>query len=304
MQIKILGTAAGGGLPQWNCNCPGCQAARTSAPGVSWLNQSSIAVRASDRPWFLVNASPDVRQQLELLREGKPESIRSSPIAGIVLSDAEIDHTTGLILLRESAQPLRLYGTDTVRRALTEGFPLLSTLAGYCGVEWSLLEPGRPINLGQGDAHGLEVEAFPLAAKPPKYMRHKVVADEVWVVGLTFRDFTSGKVVTYAPGLAQVDENILDRLESSDCILVDGTCWQDDELVNLGIAQRTARQMGHLPLSGSQGSIQHLAQLRRPRKILVHINNTNPILMPDSQERRIVEAAGIEVGYDGLTIEL
>lgn len=304
MLIKILGTAAGGGLPQWNCNCPGCQAVRTSAPGVRWLNQSSIAVRAKDRPWFLVNASPDVRQQLELLRDGEPRSIRSSPIAGIVLSDAEIDHTTGLILLRESAQPLRIYGTDTVRRALTEGFPLLSTLAGYCGVEWSLLEPGTPINLGQGEANGLEVEAFPLAAKPPKYMRHKVVADEVWVVGLTFRDSTSGKVVTYAPGLTELDEKVLDRFESSDCILVDGTCWQDDELVNLGIAQRTAQQMGHLPLSGNQGSIQHLARLRRPRKILVHINNTNPILIPDSQERQVVEAAGIEVGYDGLTIEL
>lgn len=304
MQIKILGTAAGGGLPQWNCNCPSCQAVRTSGTSVRWLNQSSIAVRAKDRPWFLVNASPDVRQQLELLREGEPRSIRSSPIAGIVLSDAEIDHTTGLILLRESSQPLRVYGTDTVRRALTEGFPLLSTLEGYCGVEWSLLEPGIPINLGQGEANGLEVEAFPLAAKPPKYMRHKVVADEVWVVGLTFRDSTSGKVVTYAPGLAELDEKVLNRFESSDCILVDGTCWQDEELVNLGIAQRTARQMGHLPLSGSQGSIQHLAQLRRPRKILVHINNTNPILIPDSQERQVVEAAGIEVGYDGLTIEL
>ncbi|OWY64172.1 pyrroloquinoline quinone biosynthesis protein B [cyanobacterium TDX16] len=245
-----------------------------------------------------------MRQQLELLREGEPRSIRSSPISGIVLSDAEIDHTTGLILLRESAQPLQLYGTDTVRRALIEGFPLLSTLEGYCGVEWSLLEPGTPINLGQGEANGLEVEAFPLVAKPPKYMRHKVVTDEAWVVGLTFRDSTSGKVVTYAPGLAELDEKVLNRFESSDCILVDGTCWQDEELVNLGIAQRTARQMGHLPLSGSQGSIQHLVQLQRPRKILVHINNTNPILIPDSQERQIVEAAGIEVGYDGLTIQL
>lgn len=302
MQIKILGTAAGGGLPQWNCNCPGCQAVRTSRAGVRWLNQSSIAVRANDRPWFLVNASPDVRQQLELLREGQPVSIRSSPIAGILLSDAEIDHTTGLILLRESSVPLRVYGTDTVRRALTEGFPLLSTLEGYCGVEWSLLEPGIPIDLEQGKADSLEVEAFPLAAKPPKYMRHKVVTDEIWVTGLTFR--ANSKVATYAPGLAQLNEQVLERFESSDCILVDGTCWQDDELVNLGIAQRTAKQMGHLPLSGTQGSIQHLAQLQRPRKILVHINNTNPILIPNSQERQSIEAAGIEVGYDGLTIQL
>lgn len=302
MQIRILGSAAGGGLPQWNCNCPNCQAVRTSGAGVRWLNQSSIAVRANDRPWFLVNASPDVRQQLELLREGQPISIRSSPIAGILLTDAEIDHTTGLILLRESAEPLRVYGTETVRRALTEGFPLLSTLAGYCGVKWSLLEPGIPINLGLNAADGLEVEAFPLAAKPPKYMRHQAVAGEVWVVGFTFR--ASGKVMTYAPGLAHLEEQVLKRLESSDCILIDGTCWQDDELVNLGIANRKAREMGHLPLWGTQGSIQHLAQLSHPRKILVHINNTNPILMPDSQERQIVERAGIEIGDDGLTIEL
>jgi pyrroloquinoline quinone biosynthesis protein B len=275
---------------------------RTSGAGVRWLNQSSIAVRANDRPWFLVNASPDVRQQLELLREGQPISIRSSPIAGILLTDAEIDHTTGLILLRESAEPLRVYGTETVRRALTEGFPLLSTLAGYCGVKWSLLEPGIPINLGLNAADGLEVEAFPLAAKPPKYMRHQAVAGEVWVVGFTFR--ASGKVMTYAPGLAHLEEQVLKRLESSDCILIDGTCWQDDELVNLGIANRKAREMGHLPLWGTQGSIQHLAQLSHPRKILVHINNTNPILMPDSQERQIVERAGIEIGDDGLTIEL
>lgn len=304
MLLKILGTAAGGGLPQWNCNCPNCQAVRTSRAGVRWLNQSSIAVRANNQSWFLVNASPDVRQQLELLRDRETASIRSSPIAGILLSDAEIDHTTGLILLRESDRPLRVYGTDTVRRALTEGFPLLSTLEGYCGVEWSLLETGIPIKLGQGGADGLEVEPFPLAAKPPKYMRHKVVTDEVWVVGLTFRDRASGKVATYAPGLAQLDEKVLERFESSDCILVDGTCWQDDELVSLGIANRKAREMGHIPLSGTSGSIQHLAQLRCDRKILVHINNTNPILIPDSQERQVLEAAGIEVGYDGLTIEL
>lgn len=302
MQIKILGTAAGGGLPQWNCNCPNCQAVRASSEGIRSLNQSSIAVRANARPWFLVNASPDVRQQLELLRDGIPASIRSSPIAGILLTDAEIDHTTGLILLRESSDPLHVYGTETVRRALTEGFPLLSTLEGYCGVKWSLLEPGIPINLGLNAANELEVEAFPLAAKPPKYMRYKAIADEVWVVGFTFR--ASGKVMTYAPGLAQLDETVLERFESSDCILIDGTCWQDDELVNLGIANRKAREMGHLPLSGAAGSIHHLAQLHHPRKILVHINNTNPILMANSQERQVVESAGIEVGYDGLTIEL
>ncbi|RCJ18505.1 pyrroloquinoline quinone biosynthesis protein B [Nostoc sp. ATCC 43529] len=301
MFLKILGTAAGGGFPQWNCNCPNCQAVRTSRPGVNWLNQSSIAVRKNNQPWFLVNASPDVRPQLEKLREGQPSTIRSSPIAGVLLTDAEIDHTTGLVILRESTEKLRVYGTQTVHKALTEGYPLLSTLANYCGVEWSELEPHVPINLGLNDADGLEVEAFPLAAKPPKYMRHKANLDGIWVIGLTFRDRTTGKVATYAPGLAELDEKILERFESSDCILVDGTCWENDELLALGISKLQARDMGHLPLSVS---LKSLANLSRPRKILVHINNTNPILLPDSEERKIVEAAGIEVGYDGLTIEL
>ena len=303
MLIRILGSAAGGGFPQWNCNCPSCRAVREARAGVHSLTQSSIAVRATDGPWFLVNASPDVRQQLERLRDGQVSTIRSSPIAGVLLSDAEIDHTTGLVILRESAEPLRVYGTDTVRRALTEGFPLLPTLEGYCGVEWSVLEPNVTTTLTIGETPSLEVEVFPLAAKPPKYMRQKAALDGVWVVGFTFRDRTTGGVVTYAPALAELDDKVLERFESSDCILVDGTFWRNEDLRDLGIATRTARDMGHMPLSGPGGSLERLAKLSRPRKILIHINNTNPILVAGSVERQTVEAAGITVGYDGLTIE-
>ena len=303
MLLRILGSAAGGGFPQWNCNCPSCRAVREARAGVNSLTQSSIAVRATNGPWFLVNASPDVRQQLERLRDGQVSTIRSSPIAGVLLSDAEIDHTTGLVILRESAEPLRVYGTDTVRRALTEGFPLLPTLEGYCGVEWSVLEPNVTTTLTLGETPSLEVEVFPLAAKPPKYMRQKAALDGVWVVGFTFRDRTTGGVVTYAPALAELDDKVLERFESSDCILVDGTFWRDEDLRDLGIAARTARDMGHVPLSGPGGSLERLAKLSRPRKILIHINNTNPILVAGSVERQTVEAAGITVGYDGLTIE-
>lgn len=303
MLLRILGSAAGGGFPQWNCNCPSCRAVREARADVHSLTQSSIAVRATDGPWFLVNASPDVRQQLERLRDGQVSTIRSSPIAGVLLSDAEIDHTTGLVILRESAEPLRVYGTDTVRRALTEGFPLLPTLEGYCGVEWSVLEPNVTTTLTLGETPSLEVEVFPLAAKPPKYMRQKAALDGVWVVGFTFRDRTTGGVVTYAPALAELDDKVLERFESSDCILVDGTFWRDEDLRDLGIAARTARDMGHVPLSGPGGSLERLAKLSRPRKILIHINNTNPILVAGSVERQTVEAAGITVGYDGLTIE-
>ena len=305
MLLRILGSAAGGGFPQWNCGCPSCQAVREGRAGVRSLYQSSIAVRAAEGPWFLVNASPDVRQQLEQLRDGQPSTIRSSPIAGVLLTDAEIDHTTGLVILRESAEPLRVYGTDTVRRALTDGFGLLPTLGGYCGVEWSSLEPDSTTILAIGETPYLEVEVFSLPGKPPKYMRQKAELGGCWTVGFTFRDCTLlGGVVTYAPGLAELDDKLLERFESSDCILVDGTFWRDQDLLALGISTRTARAMGHLPLSGSDGSLQRLAKLGRPRKILIHINNTNPILVPDSAERRTVEAAGIEVGYDGMIIEL
>ena len=303
MLLRILGSAAGGGFPQWNCGCPNCRAVREARAGVHSLTQSSIAVRAAGGPWFLVNASPDVRQQLERLHDEPLSTIRSSPIAGVLLTDAEIDHTTGLVILRESAEPLRIYGTNTVKRALTDGFGLLRTLQEYCGVEWSVLEPGTTINLALAEEPYLEVEVFPLPATPPKYMRSYPDAGEAWAVGFTFRDPLTGGIVTYAPALAEVDDKLLERFESSDCILVDGTFWHNQELPDLGITVRTAQDMGHLPLFGSGGSLERLAGLSCPQKILIHINNTNPILIVDSAERRAVETAGITVGYDGLTIE-
>ena len=302
MRLRILGSAAGGGFPQWNCNCSGCQAVRAGHSGVHSRTQSSLAVQATSGSWFLVNASPDVRQQLERLRESPPIAVRSSPIAGVLLTDAEIDHTAGLMILRESADSLPVYCTDTVRQALTEGWPLLRVLKEYCGVNWSALEPGSAFDLG--GASGLAVEAFQLPAKPPKYARSEAAVAGDWVVGLTFRDRTSGGVVTYAPALAELSQSVLERLEASDCILVDGTCWQDDELLALGVSTRNARAMGHLPLSGDDGSLARLSQLSCTRKILIHINNTNPILQVGSVARQMVEATGIEVGYDGLTIEL
>ena len=297
MLLRILGTSAGGGLPQWNCACLKCQAAREGQ--IRPLTQSSIAVRAKEGTWFLVNASPDVRQQLERLRDGSFNDIRSNPIAGIILTDAEIDHTSGLMILRESKQPLEIYGTATVNQALSEGFPVLRTLMNYCGINWSMLEPNTILSLVNGQ---LEVEVFPLSNKPPKYMKSS--HDEVWAIGLTFRDTATGGVLTYAPVLSELTDSLRERFESSDCILVDGTFWLDDELSSLGISTRSAKMMGHLPLGGSDGSLQQLKRLKRPRKILIHINNTNPIHQPDSEERRSVEEAGLEVGYDGLTIEL
>ncbi|MDJ0518957.1 MAG: pyrroloquinoline quinone biosynthesis protein PqqB [Trichodesmium sp. MO_231.B1] len=304
MLVRILGSAAGGGFPQWNCNCNGCQSTRAGDMNAQERTQSSLAVRATNGSWFLVNASPDVRQQLERLRDEVPNSVRSSPIAGVLLSDGEIDHTAGLMILREADEPLQIYGTDSVRQGLTEGFSLLRVLKHYCGVNWVNIEPGSTVNLSNNDNLGLEVEVFSLPSKPPKYMRSSLPVEGNWVVGFTFRDRDSGGVVTYAPALAELSDSILERLENSDCILVDGTFWQDNELLALGTSTRTARAMGHLPLSGDDGSLIRLSKLSSKRKIFTHINNTNPILIANSTERKIVEAAGMEVAYDGLTIEL
>ena len=254
-----------------------------------------MAIRGDDGPWFLVNASPDARQQLEALAPQDVDAVRAPPIAGVLLTDAEIDHTAGLLLLRESSQPLRVYGSEAVRRALTDGYPLLRMLTEYSGVQWRTLDDGAAVAL---DGSSLEVERFGAGGDAPRYFAQA----DVEASGLTFRE--RERVLTYLPGMARLDDAVLARLAASDVVLVDGTCWRDDELARLGISDRTARQMGHVPLSGPGGSLQALARLERPRVILVHINNTNPILFEDSPEREAVAGAGVEVAYDGLEVRL
>jgi pyrroloquinoline quinone biosynthesis protein B len=298
VRVRILGSAAGGGFPQWNCRCPTCEAARAGAHATP-RTQSSIAVRGGEGPWFLVNASPDARQQLEGLHDEVAEGVRAPPIAGVLLTDAEIDHTAGLLLLRESTAPVRVYGAHGVGRALTDGYPVLSILERYSGAEWRTLTPGRATAL---DGSSLTVEAFDVGGDPPRYLHGPGV--ELGASGLVFRDGSGAGVVTYAPGLARLDDDVMDRFAASDLVLVDGTFWRDDDLARLGISERSARDMGHLPLSGPGGTLEALARLQRPRTVLVHINNTNPILLDDSPERDAVVRAGVEIAYDGLEVEL
>jgi pyrroloquinoline quinone biosynthesis protein B len=217
----------------------------------------------------------------------------------VLLTDAEIDHTAGLLLLRESATPVRIFGDEGVERALRQGYPVLAILERYCGAEWHTLEPDRAMPL---EGSSLEVESFQVGGDAPRYLDESGV--ELQASGFVFRDRASGGVLTYAPGLARLDDGVLARFAASDVVLVDGTFWRDDELARLGISARSAHDMGHLPLSGPGGTLEALARLRRPRKVLVHINNTNPILFEDSPERQAVEVAGVEVAYDGLEIEL
>jgi pyrroloquinoline quinone biosynthesis protein B len=261
--------------------------------------QSSLAVRGTDGPWFLVNASPDARQQLESITEPHLNGVRSPPVAGALLTDAEIDHTAGLLLLRESAAPVRVYGDIGVERALRDGYPILSMLERYCGAEWRTLERDREQPL-QGSS--LTVEPFAVGGDAPRYLDGSGV--ELEASGFVFRDRAGAGVLTYVPGLARLDDGVLERFAASDLVLVDGTFWTDDELAQLGISDRSARDMGHLPLSGPGGTLEALRALKRPRKALVHINNTNPILLEDSPERAEVLRAGVEVAYDGLEVEL
>jgi pyrroloquinoline quinone biosynthesis protein B len=261
--------------------------------------QSSLAIRGRDGPWFLVNASPDARQQLEGLSDLGVDGVRAPPVAGVVLTDAEIDHTAGLLLLRESSAPVRVYGDAGVERALSHGYPVLSILERYCGVEWTTLEPVRATEL---EGSSLTVEPFDVGGDAPRYLDGSGVA--LGASGMVFRDRAGASVVTYVPGLARLDADVLGRFAASDLLLVDGTFWRDDDLARLGISTRTARDMGHLPLSGPGGTLEALARLERPRTALVHINNTNPILLEDSPERHAVIRAGVEVAYDGLEVEL
>jgi pyrroloquinoline quinone biosynthesis protein B len=297
VRARVLGSAAGGGFPQWNCRCPTCQAARTG--GALPRSQSSLAVRGAEGPWWLANASPDLRQQLEALAPDRGEGVRAAPVAGVLLTDAEIDHTAGLLLLRESGAPLPVYGSEAVRRALTDGFPVLRILGDFCGADWRTLEPGAPVAI---EGSSLEVEAFAAGGDAPRYLAG--TGEEVEAAGLVFRDRATGGVLTYVPGLARLDDDILARLGASDAVLVDGTFWRDDELARLGISERTAAQMGHVPLSGPGGALEAFARLERPRVILVHVNNTNPVLLERSPERDAVLRAGVEVGHDGLELEL
>jgi pyrroloquinoline quinone biosynthesis protein B len=204
-----------------------------------------------------------------------------------------------LLLLRESGTPVRVFGSAGVEHALRHGYPVLEMLERYCGAEWRTLEPGRTLSL---EGSSLAVEAFEVGGDAPLYLGGSQV--DLQASGFVFRDSANGAVVAYVPGLARWDDDVLTRFAASDLVLVDGTFWRDDELARLGISARSARDMGHVSLSGPGGTLEALAGLQRPRKVLVHINNTNPILFEDSPEREAVLRAGVEVAYDGLEVQL
>jgi pyrroloquinoline quinone biosynthesis protein B len=256
-----------------------------------------VTVSADYQRWFLLNASPDIRAQIESFPALHPNGIRDSPVQTVLLTDAELDHTFGLLLLRE-ADNIEIHATEAVRETLLEGTSLLHTLGAYTNVEWRPVNTGREVSLGDG----LSYLAFEVPTN--KLARFRTGEGGESVVGYRIADERTGRTLVYVPGAQELTSSVLAQLEGCACLLIDGTCWQDDEMIQLGIAQKTAREMGHLPIGGADGSLEKLAPLPIERKIYIHINNTNPILIEDSPERAIVGEHGLEVAEDGLQLEI
>jgi pyrroloquinoline quinone biosynthesis protein B len=305
LKIHVLGSGAGGGFPQWNCNCPNCDGYRQGSKRVRARTQSSITVSADQANWVLFNASPDILQQIRSFPPLQPaRSLRDTAIRAVFLIDAQIDHTTGLYMLREHRQPLELWCHALVREDLMSGNPLLKVLAHYCGVNWHDV-PLASEGFAMPGVPGLHFNALPLISNAPPYSPHRDHPQPGDNVGVTLTDTASGKRLFYAPGLGQMEPHVWAAMQAADCVLIDGTLWTDDEMITLGASTKTSRAMGHLPQSGPGGMIEWLDQLpSSTRKVLIHINNTNPILDEDSRERQELTRRGIEVSYDGMEIDL
>ena len=310
MKVLVLGSGAGGGCPQWNCNCAMCAAARNGTRLIRPRTQSSIAVSPDGRRWVLLNASPDIGQQLRMQPILHPkQGLRDTPIKAVILMDAQIDHATGLLSLREGP-PIELYVTPCVFEDLTTGLPILTVLEHYCGVHWHLLPVAGEQKVAEFAVDGFEAlrfRAIAIPGKAPPYSPHRhdpKVGDNI---ALEITDLRNGKRLFYAPGLGEVGPQELEWMSDCDLLMVDGTFWTEDEMVRAGLGSKYASDMGHLPQSATPeraGMMDALDQTRAHRKLLIHINNSNPILDDYGPERAELAHRGIEVAHDGMEITL
>ena len=294
MRIVILGSGAGGGVPQWNCGCRNCEAAR--AGRIPAMSQSGIAVSANGRDWALVNASPDLRQQLAATPALRPGGLRGSPIRSVLVTNGDIDHVAGLLTLREG-QGFDLFATPAIHNVLAAN-PMLAALDPR-------LVARRPVTLEQGFdlAPGLVARLFAVPGKVPLYLEGERVETELMgeqTVGVELA--AGGRRVFYIPGCASVPGWLRDRIAGADALLFDGTLWTDDEMLRAGLGAKTGRRMGHVPVSGPGGSLEALRDLALGARIYVHLNNSNPLVDPASPERAQAQAAGWQVGHDGMEI--
>jgi pyrroloquinoline quinone biosynthesis protein B len=306
VKIRVLGSAAGGGFPQWNCNCRNCTGVRAGTLRARSRTQSSIAVSGRDvTRWALVNASPDILAQLKanpVLQPGRAP--RDTAIAAVVLVDAQIDHSTGLFMLRESNQALTVWCTDGAHADLTGGNPIFRVLSHYCGVERrELKSDGSEFTID--GIEGVRWRALAVASKPAPFSPHRDAPQPGDNVALVIGDAASGAHAVYAPGLGAMEAPVWRAMQSAACVLVDGTFWSDDEMLALGLSKKRARDIGHLPQSGPGGMLEWLDKLPLgTRRILIHVNNTNPVLDEDSAERAELTRRGIEVAWDGMELVL
>ncbi len=306
MRAVVLGAAAGGGFPQWNSNAPGCRRARQGDPAAKPRNQASVAVSADSKSWFVLNAAPDLRAQIEGAAVLQPrEGLRSSPIAGVVLNGGDVDAIAGLLTLRER-QPFTIYATAKVLGVL-DANPIFEVLARDV-VKRQPLRLERPVSLDlpTGEPSGLTVEAFAVPGKVPLYLEQQGSAPPIVegeeTVGLAIAH--GGKKLFFIPGCAAMTDRLRQRLRGAELVFFDGTLWDDQEMIRAGIGEKTGRRMGHMSLCGADGTIAAFADLGVRRKILIHINNSNPVLLDDLPERSELGAAGWEVAFDGMEARL
>ncbi|WP_134679642.1 pyrroloquinoline quinone biosynthesis protein PqqB [Paracoccus ravus] len=294
MRIVILGTAAGGGLPQWNCGCLNCEAARDGR--IPSMSQSGIAISANGSDWALINASPDLRQQIACRSELRPRNLRDTPIRSVLVTNGDIDHVAGLLTLRES-QSFDLFATSAIHRVLADN-PMLAALDG----RWVRR---REIELDQDFelAPGLVARLFAVPGKVALYLEGaQVETGQMGEQTVGVELSSGGQRVFYIPGCALVPDWLKQRVSGADALLFDGTLWTDDEMIRAGLGAKTGRRMGHVPVSGPEGSMAALADVTLGRRIYVHLNNSNPLVDPASPERALAQAAGWHVGHDGMEI--
>lgn len=308
MIIKVLGSAAGGGFPQWNCNCRTCAAVRAGKAGFTARTQSSLAISADGDNWALLNASPDLRQQIAANRElhaREPKGLRDSPIKAVVLTNGDVDHIIGLINLRE-AQPFAIYGSERVLNVIADSSVFNVVAPGKA--PRLPLPLDEPLKLsGAGVDLGLTVEAFAVPGKIALYLETEGAnfgSRDGDTIGLEITEAETGKAFFYIPGCAEIDAPLAERIKGASLIFFDGTLFTDDEMLSQGLLPKTGKRMGHMSMSGPDGSMAALTALGIKRRIYVHINNSNPALDEHSQARREIEANGFEVGFDGMEVRL
>jgi pyrroloquinoline quinone biosynthesis protein B len=307
LDAVVLGSAAGGGFPQWNSNAPACRQAREKTVRATARSQASLAVSGNGRDWFVLNASPDLRLQIEATPVLHPkEGLRSSPISGVVLTGGDVDAIAGLLHLRERHH-FSIYAPQRVLAVLAAN-PIFGVLAPDCVRRRELALDERMELAGAAGASGLAVVAFAVPAKVPLYLEtageDPLVSEDGDAVGLQIIDTKTGKSLFFIPGCAAMTDRLRRRLSGSALVFFDGTLWQDDEMLRLGVGNKTGRRMGHMSIDGDDGTIAAFHDLGVERRIFIHINNSNPVLLEDSAERRLAEAAGWEIAYDGMEVRL